>query len=106
MPKVSIILPTYNGARHLREALDACLKQSFADFELIVVIDGSTDETKEIMGTYADPRLKIVFQENQGLPRALNSGFAHARGKYWSWTSDDNAFLPTALQVMVDYLDA
>ncbi|WP_159725910.1 glycosyltransferase [Methylosinus sp. Ce-a6] len=106
MPKVSIVLPTYNGARHLREALDTCLRQTFVDFELIVVVDGSVDETKDILTTYADPRLVIVMQENQGLPRALNSGFARARGVYWSWTSDDNAFLPSALQTMVDYLDA
>jgi glycosyltransferase involved in cell wall biosynthesis len=106
MPKVSIVLPTYNGARHLREALDTCLGQTFRDFELIVVVDGSVDETKDILATYADSRLVIVLQENQGLPRALNSGFSRARGEYWSWTSDDNAFLPSALQMMVDYLNA
>ena len=106
MPRVSVILPTYNGARHLREAIDTCLQQTFSDFELVVVVDGSTDTTREILTTYTDPRLVIAVQENQGLPRALNSGFACARGEYWSWTSDDNAFLPRALEVMVDYLDA
>ncbi|MBU3888496.1 glycosyltransferase [Methylosinus sporium] len=106
MPRVSIVLPTYNGARHLREALDTCLHQTFGDFELIVVVDGSFDETKDILATYADRRLVTVMQENLGLPQALNSGFARARGVYWSWTSDDNAFLPSALQTMVDYLDA
>lgn len=106
MPKVSIVLPTYNGARHLRESLDSCLQQSFDDFELIVVVDGSIDDTQNILATYDDPRLTIIVQENKGLPRALNCGFARARGDYWCWTSDDNAYLHHALQSMVDYLDS
>ena len=105
MPRVSLVLPTYNGARFLRESIDSCLRQTFSDFELIVVVDGSTDETESILANYSDSRLSIVKQTNQGLPRTLNSGFARARGNYWSWTSDDNIFLPDALQVMVDYLD-
>lgn len=105
MPQVSLILPTYNGGRFLRESIDSCLRQTFTDFELIVVIDGSTDETDTILASYSDPRLVSVWKENQGLPRALNTGFARARGEYWSWTSDDNIFLPEALEAMVGYLD-
>jgi glycosyltransferase involved in cell wall biosynthesis len=105
MPRISLVLPTYNGGRFLRESIDSCLRQTFTDFELIVVIDGSTDETDTILAGYSDPRLVTVGKENQGLPRALNTGFARARGEFWSWTSDDNLFLPDALEAMVRYLD-
>jgi glycosyltransferase involved in cell wall biosynthesis len=105
VPLISIVLPTYNGARYLREAIDSCLQQTLRDFELIVVVDGSTDETEAILAGYDDPRLVVVKQANQGLPRALNAGFARARAPYWTWTSDDNAYMPEALQVMARHLD-
>jgi glycosyltransferase involved in cell wall biosynthesis len=103
-PVVSIVLPTYNGAAYLREAVDSCLAQSFRDLELIVVVDGSTDDTDRILGSYSDPRLHVVRQANQGLPATLNAGFARARGRCWSWTSDDNVYLPEAMAVMWQYL--
>jgi glycosyltransferase involved in cell wall biosynthesis len=105
-PRVSIVLPTYNGARFLEESVRSCLEQSHRDLELIVVIDGSTDGTREILGRFDDPRLVIVDRENRGLPTSLNDGFAVARGELWSWTSDDNAYLPDAIRVMVEHLDA
>jgi glycosyltransferase involved in cell wall biosynthesis len=105
MPRISLVLPTYNGGRFLKESIDSCLRQTFTDFELIVVVDGSTDETDTILASYSDPRLVSVWKKNHGLPRALNTGFARARGEFWSWTSDDNLFLPDALEAMVGYLD-
>lgn len=103
-PEISIVLPTYNGAGYIRESLDSCLNQSFRDLELIVVDDGSTDETQTILSSYSDPRLRVVGQINQGLPAALNAGFALARGRFLSWTSDDNAYLPEAMAVMWNHL--
>ena len=103
-PAISIVLPTYNGAAHIRESLDSCLNQTFQDFELIVVIDGSTDDTESVLSSYRDPRLRIFKQNNQGLPAALNAGFAQARGRFLSWTSDDNLYLPEAMEVMWKYL--
>lgn len=107
-PRVSIILPTYNGKKYIRESIDSILKQSFTDWELIVVDDCSTDGTAEILKEYAseDKRISVVHNEiNQKLPRSLNIGFSRARGKYLTWTSDDNRYLPDALKVMVEYLD-
>ena len=103
-PSISIILPTYNGAAYIRESLDSCLNQTFQDLELIVVVDGSTDDTEAILNSYSDPRLRVFKQNNQGLPAALNSGSAQARGRFLSWTSDDNIYLPEAMAVMWQYL--
>jgi len=103
-PEISIVLPTYNGAPYIRESLDSCLKQSFQDIEVIVVVDGSTDDTGAILNSYSDPRLRVLKQNNQGLPAALNAGFAQARGGFFSWTSDDNIYLREAMEVMWQYL--
>ena len=103
---VSIVLPTYNGEKYLKNSIDSCLNQTFKDIELIVVVDGRTDKTMEILSHYIDPRLIIKSTPNQGLPKALNEGFALAQGKYWSWTSDDNMYLQDAIKMMVEFLDA
>ena len=103
-PSISIILPTYNGATYIRESLDSCLNQSFQDLELIVVVDGSTDDTEAILSSYSDPRLHVFKQDNQGLAVALNAGSAQARGRFLSWTSDDNIYLPEAMAVMWQHL--
>ena len=108
-PYVSIILPAYNGAAYLAESLQSCLDQTFRDFELIVVDDASTDATGAIVAAFAasDPRVRCVRHEtNRGLPAALNTGFAASRGAYLTWTSDDNRYLPTALEAMARALDA
>jgi glycosyltransferase involved in cell wall biosynthesis len=105
-PRVSIVLPTYNGERFLKESVNSCLSQSFRDLELIVVVDGSTDGTRGLLASYRDERLRVVDRENRGLPTSLNDGFAAARGELLSWTSDDNVYLPEAVATMVAYLDA
>jgi glycosyltransferase involved in cell wall biosynthesis len=107
-PLVSVILPTYNGARYLREAIESCLAQTYRNWELIVVDDCSHDATPEIIAEYLvrDSRIKNIRHEtNQKLPRALNTGHAAARGNYLMWTSDDNRFLPAALEEMTDFLE-
>ena len=84
VPLVSIVMPVYNGERYLPEALDSLLSQSFTDFELIVVDDGSTDRTPQILETHAkaDRRIQIQRQINQGVVRALIVGTEMARGTY------------------------
>jgi glycosyltransferase involved in cell wall biosynthesis len=100
--KVSIVLPTYNGAKYLRQSMDSCLRQTHQNLELIVVDDGSSDETPHIVGSYTDPRIHYVrHPKNRGLPCGLNTGFAQATGDYLTWTSDDNLFLPAAIERMV-----
>jgi glycosyltransferase involved in cell wall biosynthesis len=107
-PLISVVLPTFNGARHLTEAIDGCLKQTWTNWELIIVDDHSTDETPEIVARYAaaDDRIRPVrHHKNRKLPAALNTGFALARGEYCSWTSDDNFYEPDALKKMATVLD-
>ena len=101
-PKVSIVLPTYNGERYLQRAIESCLGQTHQNIELVVVDDCSTDSTPEIIQSFADPRLVYLRnQRNQGLPRGLNIGFARTTGQYLSWTSDDNEYAPTAIEEML-----
>jgi glycosyltransferase involved in cell wall biosynthesis len=105
---VSIVLPSRNGSRFLAAAIESCRRQTYLGWELVLVDDGSTDDTPEIMASFAavDTRLRVVANEGKGrLPAALNAGFALTRGEYLTWTSDDNLYLPGALAVMVDYLD-
>ena len=107
-PFVSIVLPTYNGSRYLAEAIESCVNQTYPNWELIIVDDGSTDETPEIVAKYVvkDGRIKSIrHDENRNLPAALNTGFAVARGDLFTWTSDDNQYRPEALRVMVDFLN-
>lgn len=107
-PVVSIVLPTYNGAKYIRESLDSILAQTFQDWELIIVNDCSVDETPQIAAEYAqkDERIRIIHNGvNQRLPESLNIGFRTALGKYLTWTSDDNRYLPTALARMIEELD-
>ena len=107
-PKISVVLPTYNGASYIRESIESILSQTCGDWELIIVNDSSTDGTLGIAEEYAarDGRITVRSNpENMKLPRSLNAGFALAKGKYLTWTSDDNRYKPEALTVMSSYLD-
>lgn len=106
-PLISIVLPTYNGARYIRQSIESCLAQTFADFELIIVNDCSTDETGQLAAGYAakDQRVRVIHNEtNRRLPLSLNIGFQQAKGKFFTWTSDDNIYAPGALQAMLNVL--
>ena len=104
-PFVSIVLPTYNGEKYLKESIDSCLRQSFTDWELIIVDDGSTDGTDRVIRSYRDLRiLSIRHSVNRRLPAALNTGFRTSRGKFLTWTSCDNRYAPHALETLVDFL--
>jgi len=106
MPKISVVLPSYNQAQYLPLALDAIASQTCRDFELIVVDDGSTDDTPRILDGYGK-RMPFdrITQENRGLPEALNAGFARATGGYLTWTSSDNVALPRWLERLAAELD-
>ncbi len=105
---ISIILPTFNRADRLVGALESCLAQTYPHLEVIVVDDGSTDETPDVMARFAarDARVHVLRQPNQRLPRALNAGFRASRGDYLTWTSDDNEYGPDAIALMAAALDA
>jgi glycosyltransferase involved in cell wall biosynthesis len=107
-PVVSIVLPTHNGARFLRESIDSCLAQVYRSLELILVDDASTDATPDILAEYMrrDSRVFTIRNEkNLRLPQSLNVGFSRARGRYFTWTSDDNRYRPHAIKTMVYMLD-
>jgi glycosyltransferase involved in cell wall biosynthesis len=108
IPKISIVLPTYNGERWLAQSIESVIAQTEKNWELIIVNDCSKDSTLEIAENYARQEQRIrVFSNtaNKKLPATLNIGFASARGKYLTWTSDDNLYKPMALEVMSRYLD-
>ena len=108
-PRVSVVLPVHNGAAFLDAAIASILGQTFRDFELICVDDGSTDATPQILQRHAlaDRRIRIITNRpNKGLPGALNTGFAAARGELHTWTSDDNIARPQMLERLVAALDA
>ena len=108
MTEVSIVLPTYNGSRYIREALESIIIQDYSDWELITVDDCSSDDTLHILQEYAakDRRIRVIHNEkNKKLPESLNVGFSNATGRYLTWTSDDNIYMQGALRRMKEVLD-
>lgn len=106
-PLVSVLMPVYNTAPFLREAMDSMLSQIFTDFELIVLDDCSPDNAQEVLDTYDDPRIvRYKGGHNVGLGNVLNVGLGIARGEYIARMDSDDISLPDRLQVQVDYLNA
>jgi glycosyltransferase involved in cell wall biosynthesis len=103
---VSVYTPTYNYGRFLGEAIQSVLDQTFQDWELIVVDDGSTDGTREVVDAFADPRIHYVYQENQGNPAARNTALRLARGEYVACLDADDAWFPEKLEKQVAKLDS
>ncbi len=105
-PKVSVVLTTWNRAEIAPQAIDSILCQTFKDFELIIVNDGSTDKTQLILEDYAqkDSRIKILVQKNSGLAKARNLGVGHANGKYIAFMDDDDLSHPQRLEKQLEYL--
>lgn len=107
MPKVSIVMPVYNGEKYLAESIESVLAQTFSDWELLLVNDCSTDSSPAIMRAYVEQDKRIRYYSNPvnlKLPKTLNVGFKHARGDYFTWTSDDNRYKADALAEMVNFL--
>jgi GT2 family glycosyltransferase len=99
------VLPVYNHVRFLPAAIASVLAQTWGDYELVIVNDGSTDGTREYLDGISDPRIVVLHQENRRLPGALNTGFARARGELLTWTSADNHCAPIFLEALVGALD-
>lgn len=98
---VSIIISSYNYGRYLRETIDSCLDQTYPEVEVIVVDDGSTDNSQELIRSYGD-RIVAVFKENGGHASALNLGFRKSRGDVVIFLDSDDALMPTAAQECVE----
>ncbi len=108
-PKISIIMPTFNQSKFIQQAIDSIINQAFKDWELIIINDNSSDNTKEIIKQYyyQDARIRDYNKiKNEGTGSALNKGFEYAIGKYETWFSSDNILYPEALRIMYDFLEA
>jgi hypothetical protein len=108
IPRVTVLMPVYNGEKYLEEAVESILRQTFRDFELLIVDDGSLDSTPDLLAGYEprDPRVVIHrFAHNQGLSTTLNFGIVQARGEYIARMDADDISLPERLQEQVEFMD-
>ncbi len=104
-PRVSIVIPVFNRSAAVRKTLDSVLSQEFVDWELLIVDDGSTDDTPEICAGYLDPRVRLIRQANQGQAAGRNLGLSLARGEYVAFLDHDDLWHPEKLRLQVGALD-
>ena len=93
-PLISVILPVYNGSLYLKESIDSILNQTYTNFELIIINDGSKDNSEEVIKSYNDDRIKYLSQENRGLAATLNIGIKLTNGIYIARMDQDDISLP------------
>lgn len=105
MPKVSVIIPAYNAMRYLPEAVNSVLRQTFTNFEVLIVDDGSSDQTVEWASQLTEPRVKLISQKNAGAAGARNKGIANSQGEYIAFLDADDVWEPTKLEKQVKCLD-
>lgn len=104
---VTVLMPVYNGEQYLREAIDSILGQTFSDFDLLIINDGSTDNSVKIVSSYKDPRIKLIHNtSNLGLIATLNKGLDLAQGRYIARMDCDDISMPERLSKQVSFLDA
>ena len=108
MPQISVVVPVYNVEKYLRECLDSLANQTFEDFEVICVNDGSDDSSLSILEEYAseDERFKIVSQENKGLSGARNTGMNYIKGRYLLFLDSDDWLELNALELLYNHANA
>jgi glycosyltransferase involved in cell wall biosynthesis len=106
MPKVSIVIPAYNAMKYLPETIDSVLGQTFTDYEVIIVDDGSKDDTVQWASSIPDPRFRVVAQANQGTPGARNTGITQSTGEYIAFLDADDLWAPTKLAEQAAVLDS
>ncbi|MCK4821093.1 glycosyltransferase family 2 protein [bacterium] len=105
MPKVSVIIPTYNRSGLLREAIASVLKQSFEELEVIIVDDGSTDDTRTVVESIDDCKVKYFYKSNGGAPSARNLGLRKSRGEFIAFLESDDQWPEDFLQIIVRHLE-
>jgi glycosyltransferase involved in cell wall biosynthesis len=104
MPTVTVIIPTYNRCNPLVQAINSVLAQSYKDFELLVIDDGSTDNTRQVISAISDSRIKYIYKDNGGVSSARNAGIAQANGKYIAFLDSDDFWPENYLFTMVNSL--
>jgi len=102
---ISVCMPMYNASRYLRECIDSVLGQTFHDFEFLIVDDGSTDDSVEIVESYTDPRIRLIRREHDYIA-SLNCLIDEARGEYIARMDADDVMLPNRLQLQFDYMES
>ena len=105
MPKVSVVLPVYNGEKYLAQAIESILIQTLGDFELIIVDDGSTDQSPRIINSFQDSRIRVLRQSNQRLAHSLNNGIRASRGDYIARMDADDIAEKERLRLQAEFLD-
>jgi len=106
-PQVTVLIPVYNREGYVRDAIESVLAQTFTDFELLVIDDGSTDRSCEVVQSYHDPRMRVVCNEtNAGIPKTRNTGIRLARGEYLAFLDSDDWAYPERLAKQVAFLDS
>lgn len=103
---ISVLLPVYNGAEHLKEAIQSILEQTYPTFELIIINDGSTDDSAAIIKQFTDPRIRYYEQENHGLAFTLNRAIELSKGKYLARQDQDDISLPQRFEKQVRFMEA
>src|SRR5688500_9607984 len=104
-PIISVVLPVYNSENYIKEAIDSILNQTFKDFELIIINDGSVDRSAEVIQAIKDSRIVYVDQQNSGLAATLNRGIQMARGKYIARQDNDDISIPERLDMQVNFME-
>jgi glycosyltransferase involved in cell wall biosynthesis len=104
MPRISVVTSVYNGEAYLEECVDSILNQTFQDFEYIILNNGSTDRTPEILKSYPDPRLRIIHQENLGVPKSLNKGISLCRSDLMAHLDADDYVHPQWLEKHIEFM--
>ena len=102
-PKLSIVMPAYNHQQLVGEAIESVLTQTFGDFEFIIIDDGSTDNTADVISSYKDERIQYHYQQNQDAYNAINNGMAKARGELIAILNSDDVYLPNRFERMLAF---
>lgn len=103
-PKVSIIIPVYNGEKYIKECLDSVLSQTYQNIEILIINDGSTDNTSKILGEYPNKKIKVISQDNNGVSAARNNGIKNASGDYITFLDIDDLLIETYINELVENL--
>lgn len=106
MPKVSVVIPSYNHAAYIEQAIQTILSQTYRDLELIIVDDGSSDASPSILSKIHNEKVRVVFQQNQGAHAAINQGLSMARGQYLAILNSDDAYVPQRIEKAIDIMEA
>jgi len=105
VPEVSILMTVLNGGKYIKQTIESVLNQSFGEFEFIIIDDGSTDNTKDIIASFKDPRIIYIYQENAGVAAASNKGLSMAKGRYIARIDADDLCMNNRIRLQYDFLE-